>query len=59
MGLGCEGGGGGAPPRGSRKDLGVGAIKLFPPFLDRRDNPGRKLIRMIGVRVEKLGVMNA
>jgi nucleotidyltransferase/DNA polymerase involved in DNA repair len=44
-----------AHPTGSRKDLEVEAIKLFLPFLDRRDNPGRKLIRMIGVRVEKLG----
>jgi len=25
------------------------------PFLDRRENPKLKLIRLIGVRVEKLG----
>lgn len=30
------------------------AIKLIMPFFDRRENPERKLIRLIGVRVEKL-----
>ena len=30
-------------------------MKLLMPFLDRRENPKRKLIRLIGVRVEKLG----
>lgn len=30
------------------------AMKLLMPFLDGRENPGRKLIRLIGVRVEKL-----
>jgi nucleotidyltransferase/DNA polymerase involved in DNA repair len=30
------------------------ALKLLLPFLDRRDNPRRKRIRLIGVRVEKL-----
>jgi DNA polymerase IV (DinB-like DNA polymerase) len=30
------------------------ALQLFLPFLDRRENPGKKLIRLIGVRVEKL-----
>lgn len=44
-----------AYPTGSRKDLEVEAIKLLLPFLDRRENPRLKLIRMIGVRVEKLG----
>jgi DNA polymerase IV (archaeal DinB-like DNA polymerase) len=28
--------------------------KLFLPFLDDRENPGRRLIRLLGVRVEKL-----
>jgi nucleotidyltransferase/DNA polymerase involved in DNA repair len=30
------------------------ALKLLLPFLDRRENPRRKLIRLVGVRVEKL-----
>ena len=30
------------------------AMKLLMPFLDQRENPRRKLIRLIGVRVEKL-----
>jgi DNA polymerase IV (DinB-like DNA polymerase) len=28
--------------------------KLFMPFLDERENPHDKLIRLVGVRVEKL-----
>ena len=31
------------------------AMKLLMPFVDSRSNPRRKLIRLIGVRVEKLG----
>lgn len=30
------------------------ALKLLMPFLDRRANPHRKLIRLLGLRVEKL-----
>jgi len=30
------------------------ALKLLLPFLDRRENPRRKLIRLLGLRVEKL-----
>jgi DNA polymerase IV (DinB-like DNA polymerase) len=30
------------------------AMKLLMPFLDQRENPKRKLIRLIGVRLEKL-----
>ncbi|MFZ5876436.1 MAG: DNA polymerase IV [Nitrospirota bacterium] len=41
-------------PSNSVKALEVEALKLFLPFLDRRENPRRKLIRLIGVRVEKL-----
>lgn len=37
------------------KDVEMEAMKLFLPFLDRRENPRRKLIRLLGVRVEKLG----
>ncbi|MBI2055366.1 MAG: hypothetical protein HYT42_00530 [Candidatus Sungbacteria bacterium] len=29
-------------------------LRLLLPFLDQRENPRRKLIRLIGVRVEKL-----
>lgn len=41
-------------PTGSLKELEVEAMKLFLPFLDRRENPKLKLIRLIGVRVEKV-----
>jgi DNA polymerase IV (DinB-like DNA polymerase) len=30
------------------------ALKLLMPFLDRRENPRRKSIRLLGVRVEKI-----
>lgn len=30
------------------------ALRLFMPFLDLRENPGQKAIRLIGVRIEKL-----
>lgn len=30
------------------------AIKLFMPFLDKRENPQMKKIRLVGVRVEKM-----
>lgn len=30
------------------------ALRLFMPFLDRRENPGHKAIRLLGVRIEKL-----
>jgi hypothetical protein len=30
------------------------ATKLFAPFLNERENPNGKLIRLIGIRVEKL-----
>ena len=36
--------------------LMVEAMRLFMPFLDRRENPQRKLIRLLGVRLEKLAV---
>jgi nucleotidyltransferase/DNA polymerase involved in DNA repair len=41
-------------PTDSLKDLESEAFRLILPFLDRRDNPRLKLIRMIGVRIEKL-----
>ncbi|MGO8761580.1 MAG: DNA polymerase IV [Desulfobaccales bacterium] len=42
-------------PAPSLQTLIFHAMKLLMPFLDRRDNPRSKLIRLIGVRVEKLG----
>ena len=36
------------------RTLQVEAMKLLLPFLDRRENPKRKLIRLLGVRLEKL-----
>ncbi|MBM4300140.1 MAG: DNA polymerase IV [Deltaproteobacteria bacterium] len=42
-------------PAASLRLLTVEAMKLLMPFLDRRENPKHKLIRLIGVRVEKLG----
>jgi nucleotidyltransferase/DNA polymerase involved in DNA repair len=30
------------------------ALKLLMPFLDSRENPSHKLIRLIGLRLEKL-----
>lgn len=43
-----------AHPADSLKDLELEAMRLLLPFFDRRKNPKLKLIRMIGVRVEKL-----
>lgn len=37
-----------------RKILEFEALKLLSPFLDKRKNPKKKLIRLIGVRLEKL-----
>lgn len=42
-------------PASSLRSLTCEAMKLILPFLDRRKNPLGKLIRLIGVRVEKLG----
>ncbi len=39
----------------SPRTLRFEAMKLLMPFLDHRENPRRKLIRLIGARVEKLG----
>ncbi|MBU4000025.1 hypothetical protein KKG29_02500 [Patescibacteria group bacterium] len=38
----------------AQKILEFEALKLLSPFLDKRENPKGKLIRLIGVRVEKL-----
>lgn len=42
-------------PADSLRTLIFEAMKLLMPFLDRRENPKNKLIRLIGVWVEKLG----
>ncbi len=43
-------------PKASReaKALESEAVRLFMPFLDKRENPRKKKIRLLGVRVEKL-----
>jgi DNA polymerase IV (DinB-like DNA polymerase) len=41
---------------GSLAALKANALKLFLPFLDHRENPRRKLIRLLGVRVGKLEI---
>jgi nucleotidyltransferase/DNA polymerase involved in DNA repair len=42
-------------PTDSLRTLQFEAMKLLMPFLERRGNPKGKLIRLIGVRVEKIG----
>jgi DNA polymerase IV (DinB-like DNA polymerase) len=42
-------------PAATLRTLTFEAMKLLMPFVDRRENPKDKLIRLIGVRVEKLG----
>ena len=39
----------------ARATLRFQALRLFMPFLDRRENPRGKSIRLLGVRVEKIG----
>ncbi len=41
-------------PAHTRESLEFEALKLLLPFIDRRENPKGKKIRLIGVRVEKL-----
>ena len=41
-------------PVAQEKVLKTAALQLFLPFLDRRENPHRQRIRLLGVRVEKL-----
>jgi nucleotidyltransferase/DNA polymerase involved in DNA repair len=43
-----------ASPMRDLKVLEEEATKLFAPFLNERENPNGKLIRLIGIRVEKL-----
>ena len=41
-------------PAADERILQIEAMKLLLPFLDRRENPRKKLIRLLGIRVEKL-----
>jgi len=41
-------------PSGELPVLQFEALKLFMPFFDARENPGRKAIRLVGARIEKL-----
>jgi DNA polymerase IV (DinB-like DNA polymerase) len=43
-----------AKPVNDAATLQFEAMRLFAPFFDKRENPARKDIRLIGVRVEKL-----
>ena len=44
----------GTDPPAMLRTLQFQALRLFMPFLDRRENPERKAIRLLGMRVEKL-----
>ena len=41
-------------PAADLKTIRFEALRLLLPFLDKRDNPKQKLIRLLGVRIEKL-----
>ncbi len=41
-------------PARDLKTLQFEALRLLLPFLDKRDNPNQKLIRLLGIRIEKL-----
>ena len=41
-------------PTSSEKEFSIEALKLLLPYADRRKNPCQKLIRLIGVKIEKL-----
>lgn len=43
-----------AEPASDEKTLYFEALKLLTPFLDKRENPKNKMVRLIGVRIEKL-----
>ncbi|MFC1756379.1 DNA polymerase IV [Patescibacteria group bacterium] len=42
-------------PAGTLKAMKAESLKLLMPFFDKRENPKRKMIRLVGVRIEKLG----
>jgi DNA polymerase IV (archaeal DinB-like DNA polymerase) len=41
-------------PANDRATIQFAALRMLAPFLDSRENPGRKKIRLIGMRAEKL-----
>lgn len=41
-------------PADTEETITFEALKLLLPFVDRRENPHRKKVRLVGVRVEKL-----
>lgn len=41
-------------PASNEKEFNIEALKLLLPYIDRRKNPRQKLIRLIGVKMEKL-----
>ncbi len=41
-------------PINTSDDLQFEAVKMLMPFLDKRENPERKKIRLVGIRIEKL-----
>jgi nucleotidyltransferase/DNA polymerase involved in DNA repair len=41
-------------PRVTEQALFTAAVRLLLPFLDHRENPRHRKIRLIGVRAEKL-----
>lgn len=43
-----------AEPASDKKTLYFEALKLLIPFLDKRENPKNKMIRLVGIRLEKL-----
>lgn len=43
-----------AAPTRDTEIIGAEALRLFLPFLDSRENPSRRKIRLVGVRVEAL-----
>ncbi|MEW6386992.1 MAG: DNA polymerase IV [Thermodesulfobacteriota bacterium] len=47
-----------AQPTDSLRRLHFEAMKLLMPFLDRRENPKKKIFRLLGVRLEKLSKGN-
>ena len=38
----------------SEEALYAGAVQLLQPFLDERENPRQRKVRLIGIRAEKL-----
>ena len=48
-----------AQPTNSNSVLEFEALRLLVPFLDSRENPARKLIRLVGLRMEKFQLTEA